>query len=183
MLRRLIFLCNVVRFRPRRSAAPPRSAILPELAAGRPPLLLRGKWKPRSGATLSRYRVLTHCLPPERSRQSLANQSPGTTGGQTEDGAALENKVATVEGRIQILESEGKDAHTIIEADEPSVCLIHVAIAFRDYPTGLKLHYAALTSTGEPETDKSNNPLVSPTGTGPEVHLNVFGTGFLASDD
>ena len=68
--------------------------------------------------------------------------------------------MATVEGRLQILESEGKDAHTIIEADEPSVCLIHVAIVFRDYDTGLKLHYAALTSTGEPETDKSNYPSV-----------------------
>jgi S1-C subfamily serine protease len=45
------------------------------------------------------------------------------------------------------------------------------------------LHYAALTSTGDPETDKSDNPLVSLTGIGPEVHLDVFGTGFLASDD
>jgi S1-C subfamily serine protease len=56
-------------------------------------------------------------------------------------------------------------------------------LAFRDHDTELKLHYAALTSTGEPETDKSNNPLVSLTGIGPEVHLDVFGTGFLASDD
>ena len=119
----------------------------------------------------------------ERSRQSLANQSPGTTSSQTEDTAALKNKVTTVEGRLEKLESEGKVAHTIIDADEPSVCLIHVVIAFRDHDTGLRLHYAALTSTGEPETDKSNNPLVSLTGTGLEVHLDVFGTGFLASDD
>ena len=56
-------------------------------------------------------------------------------------------------------------------------------MAFRDHDSGLKLHYASLTSTGEPETDKSNNPLVSLTGIGPEVHLDVFGTGFLASDD
>ena len=45
------------------------------------------------------------------------------------------------------------------------------------------MHYAAVNSSGEPATDKSNNPLVSPTGSGPEVHLDVFGTGFLASDD
>jgi hypothetical protein len=56
-------------------------------------------------------------------------------------------------------------------------------IAFPEHDTGLKLHYASITSTGEPETDKSNNPLVSLTGIGPEVHLDVFGTGFLASDD
>ena len=119
----------------------------------------------------------------ERSRQSLANQSPGTTSTQTEDTAALENKVTTVEGRLRKLETEGRVAHTIIDADEPSVCLIHVVLAFRDHDSGLKLHYAALTSTGEPETDKSNNPLLSLTGTGPEVHVDVFGTGFLASDD
>ena len=119
----------------------------------------------------------------ERSRQSLANQSPGTTSSQTADTAALENKVTTVEGRLRKLETEGRVAHTIIDADESSVCLIHVELAFRDHNSGLKLHYAALTSTGEPESDKSNNPLLSLTGTGPEVHLDVFGTGFLASDD
>jgi S1-C subfamily serine protease len=39
-----------------------------------------------------------------------------------------------------------------------------------------------VTSSGEPATDEHNNPLVSLTGSGPEVHLDVFGTGFLASD-
>src|SRR5207249_4257685 len=38
-----------------------------------------------------------------------------------------------------------------------------------------------MTSSGEPTTDEHNNPLLSLTGTGPEVHLDVFGTGFLAS--
>jgi DNA-binding response OmpR family regulator/S1-C subfamily serine protease len=119
----------------------------------------------------------------ERSRESLANQTHQTTSSQTEDDAALENKVATVEGRLRKLETEGTVAHTIIDADEASVCLIHVVLAFRDHDSGLKLHYAALTSTGEPETDKSNNPLVSLAGIGPEVHLDVFGTGFLVTDD
>ena len=118
----------------------------------------------------------------DRSRQSLGNQTPKTASSQA-DNTALENQVATVEGRLQKLESEGKVAHTIIDDYEPSVCLIHVVLAFRDRDTGLSLHYAALTSTGEPETDKSNNPLLSLTGSGPEVHLDVFGTGFLASND
>ena len=118
-----------------------------------------------------------------RSRQSLENQTPGTTSGPPQQTAALETQVAAVEGRLQKLESAGSVARTIIDADAPSVCLIHVVLAFRDHDTGLKLHYAAVNSAGEPETDKSNNPLVSPTGSGPEVHLDVFGTGFLASDD
>ena len=119
----------------------------------------------------------------ERSHQNLGIQTPGTTGSRPEDNAALENHVAAVEGRLQKLETAGQFAHSIIDADEPSVCLIHVVLAFRDHDTGLKLHYASITSTGEPATDKSNNPLVSLTGIGPEVHVDVFGTGFLASDD
>jgi len=38
-----------------------------------------------------------------------------------------------------------------------------------------------MTSSGEPTTDEHNNPLLSLTGNGPEVHLDIFGTGFLAS--
>jgi DNA-binding response OmpR family regulator/S1-C subfamily serine protease len=119
----------------------------------------------------------------QRSRQSLANQTTGTAGSPPDDSAALKNQVTAVEGRLEKLETEGKIAHTIIDADESSVCLIHVALAFRDHESGLRLHYEALTNNGEPETDKSNNPLVSLTGIGPEVHIDVFGTGFLASDD
>src|SRR5204862_3883676 len=49
------------------------------------------------------------------------------------------------------------------------------------HTTGLRLHYAAITSSGEPTTYEHNNPLLSLTGSGPEVHLDVFVTGFLAS--
>ena len=45
------------------------------------------------------------------------------------------------------------------------------------------MHYAALTSSGEPTTDEHNNPLLSLTGTGPEVRLDVCGIGFLASNN
>src|SRR5260370_32103877 len=40
----------------------------------------------------------------ERSRQSLANQTPRTTSSQTEDSAALKDQVAAVEGRLQKIE-------------------------------------------------------------------------------
>src|SRR5262249_27793433 len=53
--------------------------------------------------------------------------------------------------------------------------------AFRDHTSGLSLHYAGLTSSGDPATDAHNNPLTSLGGSGPEVHVTVFGTGFLAS--
>jgi DNA-binding response OmpR family regulator/S1-C subfamily serine protease len=101
--------------------------------------------------------------------------------GKTENASALQTQLAAVQDRLQKLETEGKVAQTIIQSYEPSVCLIHVVLTFRDHTTGLRLHYAEMTSSGEPKTDEHNNPLLSLTGTGPEVHLDIFGTGFLAS--
>ena len=100
---------------------------------------------------------------------------------KTENISELQSQLSLVEGRLRRLETEGKVAQTIIESYEPSVCLIHVVMGFRDRATGLKLHYVGLTSTGEPVTDEHNNPLLGITGTGPEVHIDVFGTGFLVS--
>jgi DNA-binding response OmpR family regulator len=101
--------------------------------------------------------------------------------GKTDDASTLRSELAAVDSRLQKLETEGKVAQTIIQSYEPSVCLIHVVLGFREHTTGLSLRYAGVTSSGEPATDDHNNPLVSLTGNGPEVHLDVFGTGFLVS--
>jgi serine protease Do len=100
---------------------------------------------------------------------------------KTENASDLQNQLTAVESRLQKLETEGKVAQTIIQSYEPSVCLIHVVLAFGDHSSGLRLHYAEMTSSGEPTVDEHNNALLSVTGNGPEVHLDVFGTGFLAS--
>jgi len=102
--------------------------------------------------------------------------------GGTENAPALQDQLSAVEARLQRLESEGTVAETIIQSYEPSVCLIHVVVGFRDHTTRLPLHYAGITSTGEPVTDEHNNPLLGITGSGPEVHLDVFGTGFLVGN-
>jgi S1-C subfamily serine protease/CheY-like chemotaxis protein len=88
---------------------------------------------------------------------------------------------SVVQSRISKLESAGSAAQTIIQTYEPSVCLIHITLAFRDHTSGQKLHYAGMTDSGGPTVDEHSNPLVSLTGYGPEVHIDAFGTGFLAS--
>ncbi len=100
---------------------------------------------------------------------------------KTEDTSALQNQLTAVESRLQKLETEGQIAQTIIQSYEQSVCLIHIVLAFRDHATGVRLRYASVTSSGEPVTDQHNNPLLSLTGDGPEVRIDVFGTGFLAT--
>jgi len=107
-------------------------------------------------------------------RSQIATSKPENT-------SALQNQLTAVESRLQKLETEGRVAQTIIQSYEPSVCLIHVVLGFRDRTTRLSLHYAGVTSSGDPTTDEHNNPLVSLTGSGPEVHLDAFGTGFLVS--
>ena len=101
---------------------------------------------------------------------------------KSDNASGLQAQLAAVENRLEKIETEGKFAQRIIQSYEPSVCLIHVVLAFGEHTTGLRLRYAGVTSSGEPATDEHNNPLVSVTGSGPEVHLDVFGTGFLVSE-
>jgi DNA-binding response OmpR family regulator/S1-C subfamily serine protease len=114
----------------------------------------------------------------EKKSEDLKSQIAST---KTEDAAALQDQLAAVESRLAKLETEGQIAQTIIQSYEPSVCLIHVALVFRDHATGARLRYANVNSSGEPATDEHNNPLLSLTGDGPEVRVDVFGTGFLAA--
>ena len=116
----------------------------------------------------------------QKQSQDLRSQIASS---KAEDMSALQRQLSEVQERLQRVETEGKVAQTIIQSYEPSVCLIHVVVGFRDRTTGLQLRYVGLTSTGEPVTDEHNNPLLSVTGDGPEVHLDVFGTGFLVSDN
>ncbi len=101
---------------------------------------------------------------------------------KTENASDLQSQLTAVQGRLEKLESEGKAAQTIIHTYESSVCLIHVVLAFAEHRTGLRLHYVGVTSDGAPTTDDHNNPMLSLTGAGPEVHLDAFGTGFVVSN-
>jgi DNA-binding response OmpR family regulator len=117
----------------------------------------------------------------QKKSAELRSQIASSKASRAKDASDLQNQLTAVDKRLQKLETEGKVAQTIIQSYEPSVCLIHVVLAFRDHASGLRLHYASLTSSGEPTTDDQHNPLLSLTGSGPEVHLDVFGTGFLVS--
>jgi S1-C subfamily serine protease/CheY-like chemotaxis protein len=138
------------------------------------------------------HRVLEHVQndpsPPRDSEElQLQKQSQNLRSQIASSGtpniSALQSQLSVVEERLQRLEAGGKIAQTIIQTYEPSVCLIHVVVGFRERSTGLRLRYEGVTSTGEPATDEHSNPLVGVTGSGAEVHLDVLGTGFLVSDN
>jgi len=96
------------------------------------------------------------------------------------DVAALQKELFETNARLKQLENQGDAAENLIASSVQSVCLLHVAVAFRDKDSGRRLRYAGLGQNGEPLRDSDGNPILTLDGRGPEVKTDVFGTGFLA---
>lgn len=109
-----------------------------------------------------------------RARMAAAN---------SEEVAALRKQLTDTNAHLQRIESEAKVAQTIISNYSPSVCLLHVVVAFRHQQSGKRLRFAGLNPQGEPLTDSEGNPAFDLDGNGPEVRADFFGTGFLVSAD
>lgn len=101
----------------------------------------------------------------------------------SDDVASLQRQLEETNARLKRVEQEGEAAQNIIPADVQSVCLLHVSVAFRHQQSGQRLHYAGLNSQGEPLQDSQGNPILALEGRGPEVKMDIFGTGFLAGSD
>jgi serine protease Do len=112
----------------------------------------------------------------ENLKQKMAKADPN-------DAAGLQKQLEETNARLQRLEQQGDAAQSIIPTDVQSVCLLHVAVAFNDQQTGKRLRYGGLNQDGEPLQDSDGNPILTLDGTGPEVKLDVFGTGFVAGPD
>lgn len=95
--------------------------------------------------------------------------------------ASLSSKIENHGARARQIESESSGTQQIIRSFAPSVCLVHLAVAFREQTSDRHLHYAGLTPDGLPMKDGHGNPLISLEGTGPEVLVNALGTGFLVT--
>jgi len=98
----------------------------------------------------------------------------------SDDAADLQKQLQETNTRLKRLEAEGQAAQSIIPVDVQSVCLLHVAVAFNDQQSGRRLRYGGLNEQGEPLQDSEGNPILTLDGKGPEVKLDVFGTGFVA---
>jgi CheY-like chemotaxis protein len=86
-------------------------------------------------------------------------------------------------GSLRQAHSELSAAQQIIHSYADSVCLIHAVVAFRDKSTGKRLRYVGISPDGRPIMDHQGNPEVSLEGSGPDVLVHAFGTGFLVSTD
>lgn len=97
------------------------------------------------------------------------------------DVASLQKELAETNERLKRVEEQGDAAENLISADVQSVCLLHVVVAFRNTQAGKRLRYAGLNPKGDPLQDSDGNPILTLDGNGPEVTLDVFGTGFLVT--
>ncbi len=108
-------------------------------------------------------------------RKKIAASSEG-------DDQSLEKQLQATENRLNRLENEGQIAETIVRTYGPSVCLLHVVVAFRDKNSGQVIRMAT-DANGKPQVDDKGMLSLETDGTGPPLQLDVFGTGFLVGRD
>jgi DNA-binding response OmpR family regulator/S1-C subfamily serine protease len=106
-------------------------------------------------------------------KAQMANANP-------DDVSTLQKQLEETNARLARIEQEGQGAQTLIPADVLSVCLLHVSVALRDKDTGQRLRFAGLNQQGQPLQDSGGDPILTLEGHGPEVKIDIFGTGFVA---
>jgi DNA-binding response OmpR family regulator/S1-C subfamily serine protease len=112
-------------------------------------------------------------------QQKAVDLKSKMAGANSGDMASLQQQLQETNERLKRVEKEGSAAQNLIPIDVQSVCLLHVSVAFNNKQSGRRLRYAGLNPQGEPLQDSDGSPILTLEGTGPEVKLDIFGTGFL----
>jgi serine protease Do len=102
--------------------------------------------------------------------------------GEAGDVSGLRKQLEETTGRLKRVVSESDAAEGVIRSYAPSVCLLHVSVAFRDQNSGRRLRYAGINPDGGPLKDSEGNPVITLEGRTPEVRADFFGTGFLVAE-
>jgi len=92
----------------------------------------------------------------------------------------LRRQLEETTNRLAKLEGSSQAAETIIHDYVPSVCLIHVSVAFNSKDSGQRVRYGGINADGSPLKDSDGNTIYTTEGRAPEVRADFFGTGFIA---
>ncbi|HEV2523004.1 MAG TPA: trypsin-like peptidase domain-containing protein [Candidatus Acidoferrales bacterium] len=111
----------------------------------------------------------------EELRQKISSGDAG-------DISALKKQLEEANGRLKRVVSESDAAEGVIRSYAPSVCLLHVSVAFNDKSSGRRLRYGGINPDGGPLKDSDGNIVYTLQGRAPEVRADFFGTGFLVAD-
>lgn len=120
-------------------------------------------------------------------KEKLQNQSDTLrqriSRGDAGDVATLKKQLEETTVQLKRVVSESNAAEGVIRSYAPSVCLLHVSVAFNDKNSGRRLRYGGINPDGGPLKDSEGNPVYTLGGRTPEVRTDFFGTGFLVGQD
>lgn len=92
----------------------------------------------------------------------------------------LRHQLEEATGRLNKLEGSSQAAESVIRDYAPSVCLLHISVAFNEKDSGKRLRYGGINSDGSPLKDSDGNTVYTTDGRAPEVRADFFGSGFIA---
>jgi len=115
----------------------------------------------------------------EKQTENLRKKMTQPDGG---DVGELRRQLDEATGRLSKIEGQSQAAEMVIRSYAPSVCLLHVSVAFNEKDSGRRLRYGGINSDGTPLKDSDGNPVYTTEGRGPEVRADFFGTGFIVGE-
>lgn len=120
-------------------------------------------------------------------KQRLADQSEALrqrlSDAPSSEVASLKKQLEETEKHLKNIDDEARSARGLIAKYTSAVCLLHVVVAFRDHFSGRRLRIDVEKTAEDRKADSKADPSFTLDGAGPEVHLDFFGTGFLAAAD
>jgi len=94
----------------------------------------------------------------------------------------LRHQLDVATDRLTKLEGSSQAAESVIRDYAPSVCLIHVSVAFNEKESGKRLRYGGINNDGTPLKDSDGHTVYTTEGRAPELRADFFGSGFIAAD-
>ena len=115
----------------------------------------------------------------QQQAESLKQKIAAPDGG---DVTELRHQLEEATSRLTKLEGNAQSAEAVIRDYAPSVCLLHVSVAFNEKSSGKRLRYGGINADGEPLKDSDGKTVYTTEGKAPEVRADFFGTGFIAGE-
>jgi DNA-binding response OmpR family regulator len=101
---------------------------------------------------------------------------------QNSDVSDLRRQLTETTSRLQRMEGQSVAAEGVIRSYAPSVCLLHISVAFLDKTSRRRLRYGTINPDGTPLKDGEGNIVYTLEGRAPEVRGDFFGTGFIVGE-
>lgn len=98
------------------------------------------------------------------------------------DVTQLRSQLADATERLTRLEGSSQAVEVVIRDYAPSVCLLHVSVAFNEKDSGMRLRYGGINADGSPLKDSDGNTVYTTEGKAPEVRADFFGSGFIVGE-